>query len=103
MADYDLTGALKTKFTFSIGEYEFEFRKPTVREMREVAKKFQGIDENADTNTQIEKSDEAMQELYNFIIPVGHEKNVADLISDQPVGVQVAFNEMIKKELGASS
>jgi hypothetical protein len=40
MAKYDLTGSLETKFSFSISDKEFEFRKPTVREMREVAKKF---------------------------------------------------------------
>lgn len=103
MADYDLTGALKTKFTFSIGDKEFEFRKPTVREMRAVAKKFSGIEDEEDADKQIEKSDEAMAELYTFVVPIGHTEKLKELLDDQPIDVQNAFNNMIKKELGASS
>ncbi len=102
MAKYDLTGSLEDKFSFAIGDKEFEFRKPTVREMREVSKKFSGIDQEADLDVQTKKSDEAMAELYKFIVPVGHEANIRDVLDDQQVGVQVAFNEMIKKELGTS-
>lgn len=100
MAKYDLTGSLEEKFTFTIGDKEFEFRKPTVREMREVAKKFSGIDQETDLELQTQKSDEAMAELYNFVVPVGHDSNIKDVLDGQQVGVQVAFNEMIKKELG---
>ena len=101
MAKYDLTGSLETKFSFSIGEKEFEFRKPTVREMREVAKKFAGIEKEEDVEKQTQLSDEAMAELYKFVLPINHDVNLKELMDDQPVGVQVAFNEMIKKELGA--
>ena len=102
MAKYDLTGSLEDKFSFAIGDKEFEFRKPTVREMREVSKKFAGIEQETDLEVQTKKSDEAMAELYKFIVPVGHEANIRDVLDDQQVGVQVAFNEMIKKELGTS-
>lgn len=101
MAKYDLTGSLETKFSFAIGDKEFEFRKPTVREMREVAKKFAGIDKETDTEKQTQMSDEAMDSLYQFVTPINHESNLKELLDGQPVGVQVAFNEMIKKELGA--
>jgi len=101
MAKYDLTGSLETKFSFTIGDKEFEFKKPTVREMREVSKKFAGIDQETDIDVQTQKSDEAMAELYKFVIPVGHDLSIKDVLEDQQVGVQVAFNEMIKKELGA--
>jgi len=100
MAKYDLTGSLETKFSFTIGTKEFEFNKPTVREMREVAKKFGGIEKETDTDKQAKLSDEAMSELYKFVVPVGHEENIKDTLEDQPVNVQAAFNEMIKKELG---
>lgn len=100
MAKYDLTGSLEDKFSFAIGDKEFEFRKPTVREMREVSKKFAGIDQETDLDVQTQKSDEAMAELYKFVFPVGHEENIKDVLDNQQVGVQVAFNEMIKKELG---
>lgn len=100
MAKYDLTGSLEEKFTFTIGDKEFEFRKPTVREMREVAKKFSGIDQETDVEVQTQKSDEAMAELYNFVVPVGHDESIKNVLDGQQVGVQVAFNEMIKKELG---
>lgn len=100
MAKYDLTGSLEEKFTFTIGDKEFEFRKPTVREMREVAKKFSGIDQETDVEVQTQKSDEAMAELYNFVGPVGHDESIKSVLDSQQVGVQVAFNEMIKKELG---
>lgn len=100
MAKYDLTGSLETKFTFTIGDKEFEFRKPTVREMREVAKKFAGIENETDLDKQTKKSDEAMASLYTFVVPVGHEVTIRDTLEDQPVSVQAAFNEMIKKELG---
>ncbi len=103
MAKYDLTGGLETKFTFSIDDKEFEFRKPTVREMRAVASKFSGVEKEQDPEKQIAMSDEAMAELYTFIVPIGHNSAIGDLINDQTVGVQNAFNEMIKKELGASS
>lgn len=101
MAKYDLTSALETTFTFSIGGKEFSFRKPTVREMRQLAKNFASVDKSEDPDVQAEASDKAMRELYNFVMPVNHQENISDLMNDQPIGVQVAFNEMIKKELGA--
>ncbi len=102
MPKYDLTSSLENEFTFSIDGKEYSFRKPTVREMRAVAKTFSGIDKEEDDEKQIEMSDGAMAELYAFITPVGHEENIADVLADQNIGVQTAFNEMIKKELGAS-
>lgn len=100
MAKYDLTSSLEVEFTFSIDGKEFRFRKPTVREMRAVAKTFSGIDKEKNADKQIELSDIAMQGLYDFVTPVGHEEKIADVIADQNIGVQNAFNEMIKKELG---
>ena len=102
MAKYDLTNSLETTFTFSIGDKEFCFRKPTVREMRALAKQFSGIDKENDPEKQAESSDLAMRELYKFIDPVDHDYNISELLENQPVGVQIAFNEMIKKELGAN-
>lgn len=101
MAKYDLTGSLEAKFSFTIGDKEFEFRKPTVREMREVAKKFAGLDTETDVDKQTKMSDEAMAELYSFVTPMGHEVSIRDALEDQTVSVQAAFNDMIKKELGA--
>lgn len=102
MAKYDLTGSLETSFTFNINDKEFNFRKPTVREMRGIAKTFAGIEREKDVDKQMEMSDAAMTELYKFVEPIGHDSRVEDLLQDLPVGVQNAFNEMIKKELGAS-
>lgn len=99
MAKYDLTSSLETSFTFSIKDKEFEFRKPTVREMRSIAKKFAGIDKEDDSDKQIEKSDEAMNELYQFIVPINHDTPVQELLNDMPIDVQNAFNDMVKKEL----
>lgn len=101
MAKYDLTNSLESSFTFAIGDKEFTFRKPTVREMRVLAKKFSGAENESDPDKQVQLSDEAMLELYKFITGVGHETNIEELMNDQPVGVQIAFNEMIKTELGA--
>lgn len=101
MAKYDLTGSLEDEFTFTIGEKEFKFRKPTVREMRAVSKKFAGIDTETDREKQEKLSDEAMSELYKFVEPVGHDTDIKELLEDQTMNVQVAFNEMIKTELGA--
>lgn len=103
MAKYDLTGSLEKSFNFSIGDKEFMFTKPTVREMRQVAKKFAGIEQESDLEKQTQVSDEAMGEIYKFVSPVGHDVDIKDYMEDQPIGVQTAFNEMIKKELGASS
>lgn len=103
MAKYDLTNSLETSFTFAINDKEFTFRKPTVREMRAVAKLFSGIDSEKDPEKQVELSDQAMTELYKFIEPIGHGENVKDLLEDQPIDVQAAFNEMIKKELTTTS
>lgn len=101
MAKYDLTGSLETSFTFAIGDKEFSFRKPTVREMRAVAKTFSDVEKEQDADKQIEASEEAMSELFKFVEPIDHTTNIADLMNDQPMGVQIAFNEMIKDELGA--
>lgn len=103
MAKYDLTSSLEHDFTFTIDGKEFSFRKPTVREMRDVAKVFSKIDKEKDTDKQIEMSDGAMAELYKFVTPVGHEEKIADVLADQNIGVQNAFNDMIKKELSAGS
>ena len=100
MAKYDLTSSLEKSFTFSIDDKEFEFRKPTVREMRAVAKAFSGIEKEKNADKQLEMSDNAMGELYQYISPLGHTESVAEIISNQNIGVQNAFNEMIKKELG---
>ena len=103
MAKYDLTSSLENDFTFTIDGKEFSFRKPTVREMREVAKTFSKIDKEKNVDKQIEMSDSAMAELYKFVTPVGHNEDIAELLADQNISVQNAFNEMIKKELGAGS
>lgn len=102
MAKYDLTGSLEPTFTFGIGGDEFEFRKPTVREMRGLTKEFSKVDTSEDPDEQIKASDEAMGKLYEFIKPVGHDKNLKDVMESQTLDVQLAFNDMIKKELGAS-
>lgn len=102
MAKYDLTNSLETSFTFAIGDKEFTFRKPTVREMRALAKEFSNIGNEEDSEKQAASSDAAMLELYKFIVPINHDSNIAELMDNQPVGVQIAFNEMIKKELGAN-
>lgn len=103
MAKYDLTSSLETKFTFAIDNKEFEFRKPTVREMRVIAKQFAGIEREKDVDKQQKMSDEAMSELYKFCTPVGHDADLKALMDDLPMGVQLAFNDMIKKELGATT
>lgn len=100
MAKYDLTGSLEKEFTFSIDGEEFVFKKPTVREMRSLAKKFSAINKEADADKQVELSDDAMSELYAYISSTSSERYIADVIDEQPVNVQVAFNEMIQKELG---
>lgn len=101
MAKYDLTGSLETSFSFSIHGKDFTFRKPTVREMREIAKSFSGIEEEKDPEKQVELSTEAMEAIYKFIDPVNHDANISELMEEQTVDVQKAFNEMIKTELGA--
>ena len=101
MAKYDLTNSLEVSFIFSIGGKEFTFRKPTVREMRALAKQFSGISVDDDADKQIKASDEAMKTLYGFITPIDHDTDIAELMENQPVGVQTAFNEMVKTELGA--
>lgn len=103
MAKHDLTGSLERDFTFNIDDKEFKFRKPTVREMRAIAKVFSGIESEKDPDVQLEKSDQAMESLYKHITPIDHDSNIADVINDQPVDVQVRFNKMIQEELGASS
>lgn len=103
MAKYDLTGSLEKEFTFAIGDKEFNFRKPTVREMREIAKRFSNIEKVEDTEEQTRLSDEAMEELYKFVNPIDHDSDLKELLYDLPVGVQMAFNDMIKKELGTES
>ena len=101
MAKHDLTGSLEREFTFSIDGKEFSFRKPTVREMREVAKVFSSAGSVEDPDEQAKKTDEAMGTIYAFITPIGHDERVADVMDNQPVSVQIAFNEMIQEELGA--
>lgn len=101
MAKYNLTSAIEKTFDFDIDEYQFRFKKPTVREMKVVAKAFSGIDENASPDEQAAKSEEAMRELYQFISPVGHDKYIGDVMEDQPMQVQLGFNEMVQTELGA--
>jgi len=103
MAKYDLTGALEVEFTFAISEKEFTFRKPTVREMREIANKFAIVDKEEDLEKQQKLNDAAMAELYKFITPINHQEDLKTLLDDQPVDVQNAFNEMIKTELAPGS
>ena len=103
MAKYDLTSSLETSFSFTINGKEFEFKKPTVREMRAVSKRFATIEKEQDVEKQMELSDEAMREIYKFCRPVNHNDEVEAVLADLPMSVQMAFNEMIKKELGASN
>lgn len=101
MAKYDLTGSLEKDFTFKIGDAEFLFRKPTVREMRVIAKQFSAINETDDSEEQLERSDEAMKALYEYITPTNGDRHIAEVLDEQTVDVQVGFNDMIQKELGA--
>jgi hypothetical protein len=100
MAKYDLTGSLERDFSFTIDNAEFVMRKPTVREMRELAKVFSAIDKEDDSDKQSDLSEQAMQSVYTFIEPVKHDRRIADVLDEQPVGVYHAFNEMIVAELG---
>jgi hypothetical protein len=101
MANYDLTGSLEKDFTFNLNDEKYVFRKPTVREMRALAKKFAGIEKETDPDVQSAKSEEAMQELYTYIQPLDNARPVAEALEDQPMGAQIAFNDMIQIELGA--
>lgn len=104
MAKYDLTGSLEREFTFNIGSEEFVFHKPTVRQMRTLSTKFAAINKEDDAERQAELSEEAMAEMYTFINNTRADgPHIADVLEDEPVSVQVKFNEMIQKELGASS
>lgn len=100
MTKYNLTGSLETSFTFSIGEYEFNFRKPTVREMREIGKVFAEVEKEQDAVKSVDLGDKAMDTVYSLATPVNHDRALRELLDDQPVGVQTAFNEMLKKEIG---
>lgn len=102
MAKHDLTGSLEREFTFNIEDKEFKFRKPTVREMRAIAKNFAGIEKETDPDVQMQKSDEAMNNLYSYVTPINHDVSIQDLMSDQPMEVQIRFNQMIQDELVAS-
>lgn len=101
MAKYDLTGSLEREFTFSINGEEFVFHKPTVREMRGLSTKFAAINKETDSDKQAELSETAMHELYKYITNNTSERAIADVLDEQPVDVQILFNEMIQKELGA--
>jgi hypothetical protein len=101
MAKYDLTGSLEKDFTFSINGSEYTFRKPTVREMRELVKKFTVIEKEEDEERQAALSEEAMEALYAYCQPVNNARPLAEVLDEQPVGVQQAFNDMIQAELGA--
>lgn len=103
MAKYDLTGSLEKDFTFSINGEEFVFQKPTVREMRGLAKKFAAIQQETDPEKQSELSEAAMAELYNYIKNTTSDRHIADVLDEQPMDVQLLFNEMIQKELGATA
>lgn len=99
MANHDLTGSLEREFTFNIDDKEFKFRKPTVREMRNIGKTFSSVQRETDPELQMIKSDEAMKTLYVHITPVNHDARIEDIIEDQPMEVQVRFNKMIQEEL----
>lgn len=99
MAKYDLTGSLEKDFTFSINGEGFTFRKPTVREMRNLAKGFSAIDKETDTDKQQELSDEAMQALFQYITSDDGGRSIAEVLDEQTIDVQIAFNEMILAEL----
>lgn len=101
MAKYDLTGSLETSFNFNIGTLEYSFRKPTVREMRNISKAFQGVDDSADPEVQMEQSEKGLNELYALVTPVGHNSPIREVLDNSTVDVQMAFNEMVQKELGA--
>lgn len=99
MSDYDLTGSLKKDFTFSINGAEFVFRKPTVREMRALAKRFAAINKATDDDEKTARSEEAMDELYMYIENRSGDAYIGAVMDEQTVDVQAAFMDMIQKEL----
>lgn len=99
MAKYDLTGGLDKDFTFSINGDEFVFRKPTVREMRELAKRFSAIDKEDDSDEKATRSQEAMDDLFTFITNNSNDRYIGEVLDEQPVDVQSAFMNMIQEEL----
>jgi hypothetical protein len=102
MAKYDLTGSLEKDFTFSIDDQNYTMRKPTVREMRELVKKFAAVDKEADVEKQGELSEEALKGIFVFITPTEGSRPIGEVLDEQPAEVQVAFNNMIAAELGAN-
>ena len=103
MAKHDLTNALEKSFTFSIEDKEYEFRKPTVREMREVAKKFAAVEKEEDDDKKDALAQEALDHFYTFVTPMNHDLDIKSVLDDQPMSVQAGFNEMIRVELGVQS
>jgi len=101
MAKHDLTNALEKSFTFSIDEKEYEFNKPTVREMRSVSKKFAAAESEANSADKEALAQEALDEFYKFVKPTNNDTPIGELLENQPMSVQIAFNEMVQKELGA--
>lgn len=101
MADYDLTGSLKKDFTFSIEGEEFTFRKPTVREMRTLVKRFSAVDKQTDTDDKARRSQEAMDELYTYIDSESG-AFIGEVMDNQTVDVQAAFMDMVLEQLTKS-
>lgn len=102
--DYNLTDNVKTSFNFKLGELEYSFRYPTTREMRELSRLNNELQELANAEKQDEKaikakSEESEAKMNELVTPVGHENKIGEVLEDQPINVVRNFRNMMAKEI----
>lgn len=103
----NLNDNINDKYEFTVGGLDYDFKYPTLSEVepitnlykeREIAEK----DTSAEGVEKLAQIDERLTDnLYNLIIPVGHDVPIKETLKKQSVKVVAAFNKMLAEQLSA--
>ncbi len=101
--NYVVTDNTEEAFTFKIGELEYSFRYPTTREMRELSRMNNElqelVDKKADDKLIKQKSEESEAKMNELVTPVGHTNSISEVLEDQQLPVVRNFRSMMAKEI----
>lgn len=103
IVDYNLTDNTKDSFTFKLGDLAYSFRYPTTKEMRELSKmneELQQLVKDKAPQEEIEKQSKVSEDKMNELVtPVDHDNPISEVLEEQPINVVRNFRSMMAKEI----
>lgn len=101
MATYNLSDNISKSFVFEIEGLLYEFRRPLVKELKDVQNVQKEMDAAASEEEKQVISDKMSSFVYGLIEPIDHKTSIEEALEASPVNVLKAFNKMVETELAS--